>query len=70
MTIANTNSAHAGRRPSLFSRIGGFFVAYGEAQSRSDQITALTALTDEQLAARGLDRARIVAHVYADKLYL
>jgi uncharacterized protein YjiS (DUF1127 family) len=45
-------------------------VAYANAQTRRDQIMALSALSDEELAERGLTRDGIVRHVFADKLYL
>ena len=70
MTIATTNTALAGQRLSLFARVRAFLVAYAEAQSRRDQIAALNALSDEELAQRGLTRDGIVRHVFADKLYL
>lgn len=70
MAIAATNTALNGHRPSIFSSIGAFLVAYTEAKSRSDEIMALTALSDEELAKRGLTRDGIVAHVFADRLYV
>jgi len=70
MTTTTTNAAFAGQRPSILSRIGGFFIAYAEKQSRADQIAELKALSDEELARRGLTRDSIVHHVFADKLYL
>jgi len=70
MTVVTTNTAQTGHRPSLFARIGVLLTAYGEMQSRRDRIMALSALSDEQLAARGLTRDGIVGHVFADKLYL
>ena len=70
MTTATTNTTLSGHRPSLLSRIGAFFNAYVEAASRCDRIAALSALSDEQLAERGLAREDIVRHVFADRLYL
>ncbi len=70
MTTATTNTALTGKRPSILARIGAFLVAYGEAQARHGRIKALSALSDEELADRGLTRDGIVRHVFADKLYL
>ncbi len=70
MTSTTTNTAIAENRPSIFASIGTFFSAYAHAASRRDQIDALQALSDDELAARGLAREDIVAHVFADKLYL
>lgn len=70
MTSTTTNTVLTARQSSLLARIGAFFVAYAEAQGRSDQIMKLQAMSDEELAARGLKRDGIVRHVFADKLYL
>ncbi|MCB1348498.1 MAG: DUF1127 domain-containing protein [Maritimibacter sp.] len=70
MTTITTNTLPAERRPSILSRIGDFFVAYAESQGRYHEIARLQALSDEELAARGLTRDGIVRHVFADKLYL
>ena len=70
MTTATTNTALTGQRPSILARIGTFFIAYAEKHARTDQIAELKALSDEDLAARGLTRDSIVHHVFSDKLYL
>ena len=70
MTVATTNTTPAGHRRSIFARIGAFITAYIEAESRRDQIMALTALSDDELAERGITREGIVQHVFADRLYL
>lgn len=70
MTTTTTDTSFATPRPSFFARIGGYFVAYVDRQSRSDRINALRALSDAELARRGLTRDGIVAHVFADRLYL
>ncbi|MCB1336071.1 MAG: DUF1127 domain-containing protein [Maritimibacter sp.] len=60
-------------RPSLraaLTRIAALFVAYTEARSRYPQVQALQALSDDQLAERGLTRDDIVRHVFADLYYL
>ena len=53
MTIASTDTALAGQRPSLLARIVAFYVAYAATRTRSEQIIALTALSDEDLAGAG-----------------
>ena len=70
MTTATTNTALIGQRPSVLARIGAVFFAYADKPARTDQIAALMALSDEDLAARGLTRDSIVHHVFSDKLYL
>jgi len=44
------------------------FIAFGRARARSDEIEALMALSDDDLAARGLTRDEIVRHVYRDMI--
>lgn len=55
---------------SFLVRLGAMFVAYAEARSRYPEIQALQALSDDQLAQRGLTRDGIVRHVYSDMFYL
>lgn len=70
MTTATTNTVLTGHKPSLLARIGAFLVMITESQSRADQVMKLQAMSDQELAKRGLTRESIVAHVFADKLYL
>lgn len=51
-----------------FGHVAALFNAIAEAQSRADQIERLQALSDQELAKRGLTRDRIVHHVFRDKL--
>lgn len=51
----------------MFARLGQGFNAYLELRARTAQIDALAALSDAELAARGLTRDRIVAHVFRDR---
>lgn len=53
-----------------FSAIGRFFVAIMENNSRIKRVDALNALTDEQLAKRGLRREDIVRHVFGDYMHI
>ncbi len=52
----------------FFARLGQGFNAYLELRARSGEIARLAALTDTELAARGLSRDRIVQHVFRDRL--
>ncbi|MGR3635323.1 MAG: DUF1127 domain-containing protein [Shimia sp.] len=53
-----------------FQAIGRFFVAIMESNSRIQRVDALNAMTDEQLAARGLRREDIVRHVFGDYMHV
>lgn len=70
MTSTTTNTILAGPSTTILSRVGAFFTAFIDAQSRADQITKLQAMSDAELAERGLTRDAIVHHVFSDKLYL
>ncbi len=52
------------------SRLADSFVRWMNRLSRHDQVSALNALSDAQLASRGLTRAGIPAHVFRDRMYL
>ena len=52
--------------------LNGFFAALiriAENNSRTTRLKALAAMTDEQLAMRGLRRQDLVRHVYGDLFY-
>lgn len=60
---------------SIPAQVGGFFAAIARAfaaaknaEARFDEIRALQALSDAELARRGIARDAIVRHVYADLL--
>lgn len=55
---------------SILSSIWEFILAYAETKNRSDRIQALEALSDAELAARGLTRSGIVNHVFSDVGFL
>jgi hypothetical protein len=72
-----TNSESRSFIESVADRIGGTFAAIGrafvtatEANSRIDRVQALNALSDEELAARGIRRDQIVHHVFRDLYYV
>ena len=54
----------------VFNSILNFLVSISTAQSRVRQIEFLCALTDEELAERGLSRQDIVRYVYRDAYYV
>lgn len=54
----------------FFANIGQGINAYLELRARTQEIEALNALSDEELAKRGLTRDRIVHHVFRDKFVL
>lgn len=58
------------RIDAFFTRLGQGVNAYVEARSRRDQIEALEAKSDEELARMGLTRDGIVAHVFRDIIWL
>jgi len=53
-----------------FVTIGKALVAIGEANDRSRKVQTLMALSDAELAERGLTRDNIVRHVFADAYYI
>lgn len=57
-------------RPSLLERFAGFLEKVAMGSARVRELEALSALTDEQLAARGLKREEIAHYVFRDIMYL
>lgn len=53
-----------------FRSIGEAMIAASEASARVDELTRLQSLSDEQLAARGLERDALVHHVFRDIMHL
>ena len=73
MAYTATTTDFAASRPVLARVLGAlksFGAAYIEARSRQGAIAALEALTDEELAERGLTRDGIVRYVFSDTYYL
>lgn len=65
---------HIPARPiSLFHRVGavisGFMSSYIEARGRAAEFEYYANLSDEQLAAQGLRRDQIAAHVFRDQMH-
>lgn len=54
----------------LRAAMGARLVRAFERRARLDELARLEALSDAELAAQGLTRARIVQHVFRDKMYL
>lgn len=54
---------------SIGSAIYSGLIQVAEARSRVRQVEYLHALSDEELAKRGLTRERIVHHVFADSIW-
>ena len=57
-----------GKARAVLARIARALDTYAEARARSAEIHRLLALPDAELAARGLSRDRIVAHVFRDRM--
>jgi hypothetical protein len=53
----------------FFTALGDWMVTRMENHPRLKQIERLQALSDEDLAARGLMRSEIVHHVFRDRMY-
>ena len=66
MTTLSLRSSILAPLHSVVAAIAGYFEAYAEAASRADEFERLNALTDEELAARGLTRADIGRYVFRD----
>lgn len=58
------------RIDAFFAGLGQGVNAYLERQSRIAEIERLAALGDDELAALGIERDRIVQHVFRDKFYI
>ena len=54
----------------FFSRIGEFLMSMAETNSRVRQVEALSALSDDELAQRGLKRSEIARYVFSDSYWL
>jgi uncharacterized protein YjiS (DUF1127 family) len=68
-TDSIASGAVRARLDRFFASLGQGFNAYVEARSRRDQIEALEALSDAELAERGLKRNDIPRYVFRDLFY-
>ncbi len=70
-TTTHAQPAHWGfNLGGVFRAIGNALVTLGEANSRVRRAEALQALSDEELAAKGLKREDIPRHVFSDVFFL
>ncbi|WP_417209187.1 DUF1127 domain-containing protein [Antarctobacter sp.] len=65
-TIAPSGNIFAG----FFSSIFNVLMAIAEANPRLKEVERLNAMSDDQLARRGLKREDIVHHVFRDCMYV
>lgn len=71
MTSTSTSEFKSGNLfRNILQGISDWSVRAMNANGRVEEIDALNALSDEQLAAKGLTRDRIVHHVFRDKIFL
>lgn len=57
------------RAERMANRLLAWAAHHGEKRSRIDQIERLEALSDAELAERGLTRDQIIAHVFRDRWF-
>jgi hypothetical protein len=67
---APRNMAIREKVDAFFASIGQGMNAYMERRSRMDQITRLEAKSDDELAKMGIQRDRILQHVFRDLFYV
>ncbi|GGE37191.1 DUF1127 domain-containing protein [Actibacterium pelagium] len=74
MALAQTNTTHGFGLTRALAAFGRGFIAFmdnwSQASSRMEKVKALQALSDEQLAERGLKRDDIVRYVFADRYWV
>lgn len=73
ISYSHSHSHAAPRAQGFFSRLGARLGRWMEdiavANARVRQVERLNAMSDEQLAKRGLTRDQIVHHVFRDVMY-
>lgn len=65
-TIAPSGNVFAGFFTSIFNAL----ISVAESNSRIKEVERLNAMSDEELAKRGVKRADIVRHVFRDSFYI
>ncbi len=73
MAHVATQSAHWSPRAAIsgvLASIGGFLTSVALANSRFQKVQELQALSDEQLAERGMKREDIVQAVFSDAYWI
>ena len=70
--FADNTSTHSlsGGLTRALADLGNFIVNLAESNSKVRAVNALNALSDEQLAERGLKREDIVYHVFGNHFYI
>ncbi|MGC9418544.1 MAG: DUF1127 domain-containing protein [Rhodovulum sp.] len=68
MAVANTNIA--GHKASVFTVLIDLLVRMMENHPHSRQIERLNAMSDEDLAAKGVTRQDVVRHIFRDRYYI
>lgn len=68
MAVAHTDIA--GRKGSVLGAILDVLVRMMENHPQTRQIDRLNAMSDADLAARGLTRADVIRHIFRDRYYI
>lgn len=72
--MADITAHHAAQRSfsvgNIFKSIWNGLLYIGEHNSRVQKLNRLMALSDDELARRGMKREEIVRHVFSDMLYV
>ncbi|QFT61753.1 DUF1127 domain-containing protein [Roseivivax sp. THAF30] len=69
MAFAYIHAHRTGKSKNIFARILDGMIWIGENNRRVQQAQALHAMSDEQLAERGLRREDIARHVFRDIMF-
>lgn len=70
LTITQFSPEIRRRIDDFFARVGQGMNGYIESHSRRDQIEALEARSDDELARMGVPRDRIIEYVFRDVIWL
>lgn len=68
MAVANTNIA--GHKVSVFTALIDMLVRVMENHPHARQIERLNAMSDEDLAAKGVTRQDVIRHIFRDRYYI
>ncbi|TCO73073.1 DUF1127 domain-containing protein [Rhodovulum euryhalinum] len=68
MAVAHTDVS--GRKGSILLAVLDMLIRVMENHPHTRQIERLNALSDEDLAARGLTRQDVIRHIFRDRYYL
>ncbi len=70
ITHENTSTGFGAKVSKFFAAVSAGMVAYMERRARFEQINALQAKSDEELAQMGVKREEIASHVFRDLFYV